>query len=157
MDDMADEQKSLVLVVSDRDSPKTITDPLASSGFLVEAAGSDKEAEALYVEIAQRGAALLKVRSTVRLGHISFDRKEYAAAARYFAEVGLLYEDKAFTPEALYFAGKANALLGDADDAVKFWQQLLANYPDSQWAETAVNDLPGMGFKVEPGGAILKK
>ena len=50
MDDMADEQKSLVLVVSDRDSPKTITDPLASSGFLVEAAGSDKEAEALYRE-----------------------------------------------------------------------------------------------------------
>ena len=139
------------------DSPLALQTKFAKAEAICRQSGAGKEAEALYVEIAQRGAALLKVRSTVRLGHISFDRKEYAAAARYFAEVGLLYEDKAFTPEALYFAGKANALLGDADDAVKFWQQLLANYPDSQWAETAVNDLPGMGFKVEPGGAILKK
>ena len=139
------------------ESPFALQAKFAKAEALRRQTGSSKEAEALYMEVARRSAALLKVKSTVRLGHICFDRKEYAAAARYFAEVGLLYEDEAFTPQALYFAGKANALLGDAGDAVKFWRQLLTNYPDSQWARTAGDDLPELGFKVGPGGAILKE
>lgn len=114
------------------------------------------EAEALYAEVAQRTEGYFRVASLVRLGHISLGKKEYAAAARYFAEVGLLYEDKALTAEALYFAGKANVLRGEAGEALRFWQDLLTRYADSRWTAEMKKELGPLGFTIGPGGSIRK-
>jgi len=113
-------------------------------------------AEKLYLEVSQRGAGVLKVGAVLKLGHIGFARKEYAAAARYFAEIGLLYDDPQFASEALYFAGKANFLLKDAPEGVKFWQQLLSRYPTSASAVKARRELRTLGYSIGPDGAIGK-
>ena len=113
-------------------------------------------AEKLYREVSQQGSAALKVDATLKLGHIAFARKEYAAAARYFAEIGLLYDDAEFASEALYFAGKANFLLKDAPEGVKFWQQLLSRYSKSASAGKARDELGKLGYVVGPKGVIRK-
>jgi len=114
-------------------------------------------AEKLYIEVSQRGAGALKVDAIITLGHVCFAKKEYAAAARYFAEIGLLYDDPEFAPDALYFAGKANFLLKDHGEAVKFWQQLLARYPASKRAANARKELGPLGHVIAPDGSIKKK
>ena len=117
-----------------------------------------REAEKLYLEVSQAGAGALKVGSTMQLGHICFSRKEYAAAARFFAEVGLLYiSDEAYGPEALYYAGRANVLLGDAEQATKFWQQLLGSYPRSTWTDRMRKELKPLGYVIGQGKVIRKK
>ena len=113
-------------------------------------------AEKLYREVSQRGTAALKVGAILKLGHIGFARKEYAAAARYFAEIGLLYDDAEFASEALYFAGKANFLLKDAPEGVKFWQQLLSRYSKSASAGKARKELRKLGYAIGPKGVIRK-
>jgi TolA-binding protein len=116
-----------------------------------------REAEPLYAAVSRRGAGLPKVASVVKLGHICYARKEYAAAARYFAEVGLLYHDEQLTPEALYFAGKANVLLKDVEAGIKLWQQLVGRFETSDWAARAKGELPGLGYTVAADGSIRKK
>jgi TolA-binding protein len=116
-----------------------------------------RDAEKLYLEVYQRGAEPLKVASTMRLGHIGFALKEYAAAARYFAQIGLLYNDKDLSPEALYFAGKSNRLLKDYDEVVKFWQPLLQAYGKSKWAVTARKELGAMGYAIDGKNGIQRK
>ena len=113
-------------------------------------------AEKLYLEVSQQGTAALKVDAILKLGHIGFARKEYAAAARYFARIGLLYDDAEFASEALYFAGKANFLLKDADEGVRFWQKLLSRYAKSASAAKARAELPKLGYIIGPKGTIKK-
>jgi len=118
---------------------------------------TDNAAADLYLQVSRKGAGLLKVASVTKLGHISFARGEYAAAARYFAEIGLLYDDKVFTPEALYFAGKANVLLKDPDAAAKFWEQLLRRYGGTKWAARAKKELRPLGYVPAADGSIRRK
>ena len=113
-------------------------------------------AEKLYMEVARKGNGFLKVSSDLKLGHLYFARREYAAARARFLWVALLYDDRALTPEALYFASKCNVLLNDPPEAVKYWQQLLRNYPDSKWAARARAELPSLGYVVKPDGTIAK-
>lgn len=115
-----------------------------------------KDASDLYVAVAQKGAGQLKVKSTMRLGHIALADEQHATAARYFAEVGILYNDDEFCPEALYYAGKANVSLKEVGEGVRFWQQLLKRYPASQWAAAATQDLGAMGYTVSSDGTIRK-
>ncbi len=119
--------------------------------------GKLKPAEKLYLEVSRRGAGALKVGSVIKLGHICFKNQEYAVAVRYFGEIGLLYADQSFCPEALYFAGKSDTLLKDFNEATKFWQQLLKRYPDSTWAADARKELAPLGYIVAPDGTIKKK
>ena len=114
-------------------------------------------AEKLYLEVSSSGGGVLKVGAVIKLGHICFAKKEYAAAARYFAEIGLLYDDPEFAPEALYFAGKANFLLKDPGEGVKFWQQLLTRYPASKHTAAARKELGPLGYVIAPDGSINKK
>ncbi len=139
----------------------------ANSPFALQATASKADAlydlrkyaaaEKLYREVSQKGTGALKIRAELKRGHIGIARKEYAAAARHFARVGLPYHDPEFASEGLYYAGKANDLLGDEADAVKFWKRLLERYPDSQPAAEARKELKRLGYKVGPNGAVTKE
>lgn len=120
------------------------------------AQGKEKDALDLYVSVAQKGAGLLKVKSTMRLGHIALADQQLATAARYFAEIGILYDDEEFSSEALYYAGKANLSLKDVAEAMRFWQQLLKRYPAAQWAAAARQELEALHYTVSPDGSIRK-
>jgi TolA-binding protein len=116
-----------------------------------------RDAEKLYLEVYNRGAEPLKVAATMRLGHIGFALEEYAAAARYFAQIGLLYKDESVSPEALYFAGKANRMLEEPGELTKFWQLLLQTYGKTTWAKSARDELAEMGYTVNAKNEIQPK
>jgi len=139
------------------DSKLALQTKFVKAEALYRESNTDNAAADLYLQVSRKGTGLLKVASVTKLGHISFARGEYAAAARYFAEIGLLYDDKVFTPEALYFAGRANVLLKDLDEAVKFWGQLLKRYAGSKWAAQAKKGLRPLGYVATADGSIQKK
>lgn len=117
-------------------------------------------AEPLYRELSREGSGEMKVASDVKLGHIHLAKKEYGEAVGRFARVGLLYKHDTFTPEALYFAGKAKVLDGAPDDvleAIHFWQQLVKSYPASKWTARMKKDLGPLGYHVGENGTIEKE
>ncbi len=118
------------------------------------------EARPLYREVSREGGGELKIGSDLKLGHIHLAKEEYSDAVGQFARVGLLYRHDTFTPEALYFAGRARARAGgprDIQEAINFWQQLARNYPASQWTARMREDLDPLGYHVAEDGTIEKK
>ncbi len=118
------------------------------------------EARPLYREVSREGGGVLRIASDLKLGHIHLAKEEYSEAVGQFARVGLLYQHDTFTPEALYFAGRARARAGgprDIQEAVNFWQQLARNYPASQWTARMRDDLEPLGYHVAENGTIEKK
>ena len=126
-----------------------------------------KEAADLYQEVAGTEGApdAFRVASTLKLGHISFVQKDYGAASQYFADVGFVYKDKAFAPEALYYAGKSYLLDGDPRAACTTWARLFERFPDAAYADPAKKEIRKLGheevrklgFVVKPDGSIKER
>jgi TolA-binding protein len=111
----------------------------------------------------------LNVRARVELGEICFKQAEALAAANDAAAatkkylearnlllmVDLLFDDPEFTPRALYWTGLCTAALNDVPEAARMWAVLLRNYPASDWAKRAREELKKRGIVVSEKGEIV--
>jgi TolA-binding protein len=70
------------------------------------------------------------------IGEAQFGKREYQAAAASFEKVQD-YPNSPKLDDALIMAGRCHLKLGDVDRATKAFNQLLANFPDSEYVEKA--------------------
>ena len=76
----------------------------------------------------------LRARSYFGLGRVAESREDWADAARRFMSVGILFDDPALTPEALYRAAEAFGRSGKPAEQGKALDELKERYPESEWA-----------------------
>ncbi len=77
----------------------------------------------------------LRVQAYVGLARTFKAQGDDEGAARHFLSVGVLFDDPVLVPECLHEAAEAYARLGRTDESAKVVHDLLARYPDSEWAK----------------------
>lgn len=82
----------------------------------------------------------VRARSLMGLGRLAEQAGDFARAARFFLSVGVLFDDPAITPEALYRATVALAETDRAMEREETARELKARYPNSEWAEKMRED-----------------
>jgi TolA-binding protein len=101
--------------------------------------GNLPEAEKYYSLAAELASdpQLLNIQATsyFGLGRVAEARQDWAEAARRFLSVGILFDDPAVTPEALFYAVRAFEKAGKGRERKKVAEELLERYPDSEWAD----------------------
>ena len=114
-----------------------VTDPAPRArGFLAIAesrrglkefdAARDAADEALRLQPEGR----LNAAGRLTLGEIEFSREDFAAAARAFSSVALLYEDPHITPRALQRAAESYQKAGNVEEAQKAEEELARRFPN---------------------------
>jgi TolA-binding protein len=77
----------------------------------------------------------IRVQAYAGLARLLKAQGDWEGAARHFLSVGLLFDDPVLVPECLHEAAQAYAKLGRVDDSTKVINDLLARYPESEWAK----------------------
>ncbi|WP_455716311.1 tetratricopeptide repeat protein, partial [Anaerosporobacter sp.] len=72
-------------------------------------------------------------------GHNLYSRYKYEEAIDVLKQVVLINEDK--VPDALYFIGRSYQMLSDKENAAKYYQQVIDEYPDSSRVSQAKSRL----------------
>lgn len=80
--------------------------------------------------------------STFHLGEIAFHDKRYDEALYYYKKSVSLYDKADYMPTLLYHSALSFEKTGDQANAVKFFQNVIASYPDSPEAKEATSKLP---------------
>lgn len=60
---------------------------------------------------------------------------QFAAAARYFMSVAVLYDDPVLVPECLFEAAAALREIGRQEEALQAARELRSRYPESEWSK----------------------
>jgi len=77
----------------------------------------------------------LRVQAYVGIARTYKAQGDDEGAARHFLSVGVLFDDPTLVPECLHEAAEAYARLGRTDESAKVVKDLIARYPDSEWAK----------------------
>jgi len=77
----------------------------------------------------------VRARAYAGLGRTSKAKNDFAAAARYFMSVAILYDDAELVSECLFEAADAYGRLEKKVDSEKAAKELVERYPDSAWAK----------------------
>ncbi len=111
-------------------------------GDLRLAGGDPALAESAYSEAAERAAAPeampIRARSYFGLGRAAAAREQWEDAARFYMSVAVLFDDPELTPQSLYEAAAAFEKLNRLEDSIRTKDELVARYPDSDWARKNV-------------------
>lgn len=83
------------------------------------------------------GASVLSAAARIGLGKLSQAEGEHEAALSEFLKVAVLFADPEAVAEALCLAGACLETLGDPVNAAKRYDEVLADYPTSSFADTA--------------------
>jgi len=76
-----------------------------------------------------------KFQAQLALASLDLNAKDYSKAKDLFLQIGILYDDPALAPEALYKAALCLELLGDNEESSRLQEELNERYPDSSWAK----------------------
>ncbi len=76
----------------------------------------------------------IRVRAYAGIARTLKAQGDLDGAARHFLSVGVLFDDPVLVPECLHEAAAAYATLGRADESAKIVRDLVARYPESDWA-----------------------
>lgn len=79
--------------------------------------------------------------STYHLGQIAFKQKRYSDAIYYYKKSVSLYDKADYMPELLYNAALSFEQIKDMGNAKKFFESVVAAFPDSKAAAEAKNKL----------------
>lgn len=79
--------------------------------------------------------------SNFYLGEISYYRKDYKTAIKYFKKSALLYDKASYMPKLLLHSAISFEKLGDVENASVFYNTLLDNYPSSSEAKEVKRNL----------------
>lgn len=79
----------------------------------------------------------------LEMGDIYARENNFAEAARQYAMVAILYDDKELSPKALYMAANAFKKAGMSRDAEKLFNELLSKFPQNPLAEKAKKEIEG--------------
>ena len=104
---------------------------------LHEAAGETEQAFALYEEAASTNNGDVAARARFRLGELYEGREEYDKAARSFMRVAILFLHQDLSPESLWRAARNYTAAGAPERAKKAYEEILRDYPDSEFAQKA--------------------
>ncbi len=108
----------------------------------LEGEGNVKDAEEAYQKVVSGFKGEVVAEALFRLGELYFVRNEYEKANAFFMRVGLLYSyyDKWAAP-ALFKSGQAQEKLGKKIEAKKIYQDLVNQFPKSEYIEEAKKKL----------------
>ena len=92
---------------------------------------------ALYEAAADANVGDLAARARFRLGELHEERKEYNKAARSFMHVAIMFLHEELSPESLWRAGRCYEQAGQMEQARLAFEELTADFPDSEFAKKA--------------------
>ena len=95
------------------------------------------EAEALWQKLSKKLA-----KQALQVGDFYFDREEYQSAANRYQSVIDAFPGLGLDAEALFKLGLAYSRMNRDDDAQKLFEVILDNYPGSNIAEAAQDQIP---------------
>ena len=108
---------------------------LRGTNTAVAKAAFDKAADLSQgdAQIAVRVQAYVGIAKTFRA------QGDDEGAARHYLSVGVLFDDPTVVPQCLHEAAEAYARLGRTDESAKVVRDLIARYPDNEWAKLYKN------------------
>jgi TolA-binding protein len=104
---------------------------------LYESLKDGDKAFALYEQTANSNTGDVAARARFRLGELLEAREEYDQAARSFMRVAILFLHEELSPRALWRAGQSFSKGGSEEQSRKAYEELIADYPDSELAQQA--------------------
>jgi len=102
-----------------------------------EARGDLDQALELYEDAANANSGDLSARARFRLGELFANQGEHGKAARSFMRVAILFLHPELSPEALWRAGQSYEEEGNAEQALRAYNELLSDFPESAVADQA--------------------
>jgi TolA-binding protein len=90
-----------------------------------------------YAEVTRRTAAEVAARAQLQIGLCRLAQKRFPDAAKELLAVPFTYGYPEHSAAALCEAGQAYLEQKKPDESRKVWDDVVKNYPGSQWAETA--------------------
>ena len=104
---------------------------------LLEAKGDAEKAVALYEAASETNAGDIAAQSRFRLGELYEKQGDFERAARNYMRVAILFLHETLSPESLWRAGQCFEKAGGAGQARGAYEELVKDYPDSDFAAKA--------------------
>ncbi len=111
------------------------------------------EAYPLFEKVAEEGTGRVAARARFMLGEIQFQRKNHREAVREFFKVAYGFNDPIWQAEATFEAARCFEVLGNEEQAVKSYQELLEKYPESDKVDLARRRLADLTSESSEGNA----
>lgn len=92
---------------------------------------------AFYEAAANSNSGDAAAQARFRLGVIYEGKEEYAAAARHFMRVAILFLHEELSPESLWRAGLCFEKSGDTNQAISTYREVVKDFPDTEQAAKA--------------------
>ncbi len=112
------------------------------------------EAFALYKRAAAAAggseALGIRARAYFGMGRSARALEKREDAARYFMSVAILYDDDVIVPESLHQAATIFGELGQEEKQSKTMDELIARFPDSQWAQQESQARANVPEEIQP-------
>lgn len=119
-------------------------------GWVLENQTRHDEAIVAYRKVIERHGGQTAARAQFQIGECLFAQKKHDDAVRELLKVDILYGYPEWSAAALFEAGRCFELLSRPEDARTQFEQVKQKYPDTQWANLALQRLTAMGAK-SPG------
>lgn len=104
---------------------------------VLEKQKKNNEAATLYETVASAAMNDTAARARFRLGEMSEEAKEFDAAAKHYMRVAILFLHAELSPESLWRAGQCYEKASNTDSALKLYQDLVSEYPETEQAKNA--------------------
>ena len=118
------------------DSPY-LPDVRFAQGWAKQNLGSLNEAQALYEEVTAATDREIAAQARFLIGQMYFEQKQYDEAVKNFVKAAYGYSYPRWQSRAHFEAGRSFEALGKRGDAVKSYQEILDQFPDSGEAPRA--------------------
>ncbi|MBW7863935.1 MAG: tetratricopeptide repeat protein [Candidatus Hydrogenedentes bacterium] len=130
---------------------KAVEAKFRMAGLLEKAGNPDKAAE-LYESAASANVGDIAAQSRFRLGELYEKQGEHERAARNYMRVAILFLHETLSPESLWKAGECFEKAGQPVQARGAYEELVADYPESETAVRARAALERLGAAAPSGG-----
>jgi TolA-binding protein len=110
-------------------------------GNLYENGKELDKAKTFYESAANLDGGEISARARFQLAALYETQGDFDNAARNFMRLAILYVHETLSPEALWRAGNCYVRLNNAEQAKSIFEELVADYPDSSFAQEARNAL----------------
>lgn len=106
-------------------------------GWARENQGRHDAAVEAYRDVVERHQGPTAARAQFQIGECLFAQKKYDAAVAELLKVDVLYSYPQWSAAALYEAGRCLAELNKTSEAVRQFDDLIARFPETSWAQLA--------------------
>lgn len=120
-------------------APKTLSahESTFRTAGVYEKQGKTDRAIELYEQAADAAMNDTAAQARFRLGEIFEEKKDYDTAARNYMRVAILFFHPTLSPESMWRAGQCFEYANNPDSAIKTYNDIVQEYPDSDQAIVA--------------------